>query len=46
LQYFSTESLTTEFEENGFTIDSVFSDVAGSTFKPDSLEFAVVAKKN
>ena len=46
LQYFSADSLTTEFEERGFKIESFLSDVAGSTFNPDSLEFAVIAKKN
>ena len=45
LQYFSTESLAKEFEENGFNIDSFLSNVAGSTFDPDSTEFSIIAKK-
>ncbi len=45
LQYFSTESLIGEFEENGFKIEGFFSDVAGTTFDPESAEFALVAKK-
>ncbi len=45
LQYFSTESLVNEVEENGFKIDAVLSNVAGSTFDPDSKEFAIIAKK-
>lgn len=44
LQYFSTESLTKEFEDNGLKIESFLSDVAGSNFDSDSLEFAVIAK--
>ena len=45
LQYFSLEALEREFTENGFVIESVFSDVAGNRFNPDNNEFAVVAKK-
>jgi 2-polyprenyl-3-methyl-5-hydroxy-6-metoxy-1,4-benzoquinol methylase len=46
LQYFSTESLRKEFEENGFKIEEYYSDVAGKTFSPESVEFAIVAKKS
>ncbi len=45
LQYFSLESLTKEFGENGFKIEEYFSDVAGKPFDSDSSEFAVIAKK-
>lgn len=45
LQYFSQESLETEFERNGFRIEGYHSDVAGATFSPESMEFAIVAKK-
>jgi hypothetical protein len=45
LQYYSPDTLTKEFEENGFKIEESYSDVAGTVFTPDSLEIAVVAKK-
>jgi cyclopropane fatty-acyl-phospholipid synthase-like methyltransferase len=45
LQYFSPEALEKEFVEGGFTIEKLYSDVAGSTFDPDSAEIAVVARK-
>ncbi|MDM8526129.1 methyltransferase domain-containing protein [Desulfococcaceae bacterium HSG8] len=45
LQYFSQESLRREFEENGFKIERIFSDVAGKAFSPKSLEMAIVAKR-
>jgi 2-polyprenyl-3-methyl-5-hydroxy-6-metoxy-1,4-benzoquinol methylase len=45
LQHFSTESLSEEFEEIGFKVESFYSDVAGTTFNPESTEFALVAKK-
>ena len=46
LQYFSPESLSKEFEENGFKIEEYYSDVAGTIFSPESVEFAIVAKKS
>jgi cyclopropane fatty-acyl-phospholipid synthase-like methyltransferase len=46
LQYFSPESLRKEFEANGFKIEEYFSDVAGTIFRPESKEFAVIAKKS
>jgi hypothetical protein len=45
LQYFSVESLKKEFEENGLAVEEVYSDVAGQAYNPESLEFAIVAKK-
>ncbi len=44
LQYFSVDALKSEFEENGINIVEVYSDVAGSDYNNDSLEFAVVGK--
>ena len=46
LQYFSKESLSEEFEKNGFKIESFYSNVAGETFDSEASEFAFVAKKN
>lgn len=43
LQYFSPETLEKEFVESGFTLDKLYSDVAGTPFSPESTEFAVVA---
>jgi len=45
LQYFSPEDLKREFAECGFAVEDFYSDVAGSSFSPESGEFAVVAKK-
>jgi len=45
LQYFSKESLTKEFEKNGFKVAEIYSDVAGTEYTPDSLEIAIIAKK-
>ena len=45
LQYFSKGSLRKEFEENGFKVEEVYSDVASNTFTPESAEIAMVAKK-
>jgi 2-polyprenyl-3-methyl-5-hydroxy-6-metoxy-1,4-benzoquinol methylase len=45
LQYFSPDALENEFAECGFTVNKFFSDVAGSSFEAQSLEFAVVATK-
>jgi len=46
LQYFSLEALEKEFANCNLSIEQYFSDVAGSAFKPDNNEFAVVAKKS
>lgn len=35
-----------EFEENGFKVEELYSDVAGKTFTPESPEIAIVAKKS
>lgn len=45
LQYFETETIRKEFEECGFRVADLFSDVAGKPFAPESTEFAIVAKK-
>jgi cyclopropane fatty-acyl-phospholipid synthase-like methyltransferase len=45
LQYFSVDSLKKEFEENGFKVEEIYSDVAGKTFHPGSPEIAIVAMK-
>jgi 2-polyprenyl-3-methyl-5-hydroxy-6-metoxy-1,4-benzoquinol methylase len=46
LQYFATDSLKREFEENGLKIEEYYSDVAGKEFSQESLEFAIVARKS
>ena len=46
LQHFSKESLVKEFEDNGFKIENVYSDVAGKAFDPNSPEIAIIAKKS
>ena len=45
LQYFSSEALEREFVEVGFTVEQLYSDVAGSPHDPECAEIAVVAKK-
>ena len=45
LQYFSPESLEREFTDCGFSIEKLFSDVAGSPSDPEADEFAVVARR-
>ena len=45
LQYFSKDSLRKEFEDNGFKVEEIYSDVSGRIFSPDSTEIAIVAKK-
>ena len=45
LQYFSQDSLRQELEENGFEAEEFYSDVAGSTFSPESPDIAIVARK-
>jgi SAM-dependent methyltransferase len=46
LQYFSKESLIREFEDIGFKVEEVYSDIAGKTFDSESTEIAVIAKKH
>ena len=45
LQYFGPDALKMEFEDCGFTVENIYSDVTGSAFDPDSKEFAIVAIK-
>jgi 2-polyprenyl-3-methyl-5-hydroxy-6-metoxy-1,4-benzoquinol methylase len=45
LQYFSPEALERELVESGFTVEKLYSDVAGLPFDSESKEFAVVARK-
>ncbi|MBN2456278.1 MAG: class I SAM-dependent methyltransferase [Sedimentisphaerales bacterium] len=45
LQYFSHDTLKMEFEECGFTVENLYSDVAGSPFDSKSKEFAIIARK-
>lgn len=45
LQYFDLESIEREFADNGFTIESLYSDVTGTPFDPDGGEFAVIGEK-
>ncbi len=44
LQFFSKDSLRNEFEENGFKVEELYSDVAGKAFTSESTEITVVAK--
>ena len=46
LQCYSEDSVKSEFEENGFKIEEYYSDVVGTAFSPESVEFAIVAKKS
>lgn len=43
LQYFSPEALQRELAACGFTVDTFYSDVAGTPYDPESNEFAVIA---
>jgi len=45
LQYFSEDSLKNQFEENGFRVEALYSDVAGKTLTSESAEIAIVARK-
>jgi SAM-dependent methyltransferase len=45
LQYFNQDSIREEFEEIGFRIEELYSDVAGTSFSPESADIAVIAKK-
>jgi hypothetical protein len=44
LQYFSPESLQSEFEKAGFTRHELYGDVAGAPFVESASEFAIVGK--
>jgi len=45
LQHFSPAMLQHEFTENSFEVETLFSDVAGQVFNPESDEMAIVARK-
>jgi SAM-dependent methyltransferase len=45
LQCYNLDSLKKEFQENGFEIVEHYSNVAGESYKTDSMEIAVVARK-
>lgn len=45
LQYFSPESLQSEFEKAGFTQQEFYGNVAGAPFAESASEFAIVAKR-
>lgn len=45
LQYFTPEELEAEFKENGFHVEGLYSDVAGSQYDPKANEFAAIAKR-
>ena len=46
LQYFTTDSLKREFEDNGLKVEEYYADVAGKEFRQESFEFAIVARKS
>jgi len=46
LQCFTPEELSREFAEAGFSVEDIFSDVAGTPYDPKSSEFAVIAQKS
>jgi len=45
LQYFAPEDLEKEFRDVGFSVEALFSDVAGTPFDRNSVEFAVIARR-
>lgn len=45
LQYFDENSLQQEFERAGLRIETLYADVAGTSYRADSEEFAVIARK-
>lgn len=45
LQCFSRETLTAEFEENGFAVEGLYTDVAGRNYALDSAEIAIVGRR-
>ncbi len=45
LQYFTSEDLERELMESGFSVDNIYSDVAGTPYEQKANEFAVIAKK-
>lgn len=45
LQYFSREAIEKEFNQCGLKIETLYNDVAGTPYSPETKEFAVVAGK-
>jgi SAM-dependent methyltransferase len=45
LQYFAPEDLEKEFRDAGFSVEGLYSDVAGTPYDPTSNEFAIIAGK-
>lgn len=45
LQYFAPEELEREFVEGGFSIEAIYSDVAGTPYDRNSNEFSIIAKR-
>ena len=45
LQYFTPKEVEVDFKENGFHVEGLYSDVAGSPYDPKASEFAVIAKR-
>jgi len=45
LQYFAPKELEKEFLEEGFSVEKIYSDVAGTPYNLKSNEFAVIAKR-
>lgn len=45
LQHFAPDSLEREFMEAGFSVEGIYSDVAGTPYDRKSSEFAVIAEK-
>jgi len=45
LQYFAPEDLEREFVDAGFYLKGIYSDVAGSPYDRDSVEFAIIVNK-
>ncbi|MEN6423874.1 MAG: class I SAM-dependent methyltransferase [Phycisphaerales bacterium] len=45
-QCFSPEALASEFANCGFSIETLYADVAGSPYDPEGAEFAAVARKD
>ena len=45
LQYFDRDSIRKEFDEVGFRVEEFYSDVAGTSFSPESSDIAIVARK-
>ncbi len=46
LQHYSEDTLREEFEENGFKVEGLYSDVIGTTISQESLEIVIAAKKS